>query len=294
VTITATSPTVRDAFAECEAITRREARNFHYGIRLLAPEKRSALSAVYALARRVDDIGDGDLPPAAKKVALAGLRADLADLDRSSDPVLLAVAEVARRMPLPVEAFLELVDGVETDLDIDTLGHRFAGFDELTGYCRCVAGSIGRLCLGVFGVSDPVAGPRLADALGIGLQQINILRDVREDLAHGRVYLPTDELDAAGVTLGLDPAGALVWSPELARLIRRSGLRARAWYDDGIRLVSLLDRRSAACTLTMAGIYSRLLDTIVARPDAMRERRLSLPARSKAGVALRALRGRAA
>ena len=292
MTATLTSPTVRDAYDECEAITRREARNFHYGIRLLAPDKRAALSAVYALARRIDDIGDGDLPIDAKRAALLALRGQIAQLETASDPVLVAVGDVARHSPLPLGAFGELIDGVEIDLTIDQEGRRFATFDELAAYCRCVAGSIGRLCVGVFGASDLQAAPPLADTLGIGLQQINILRDIREDLANGRIYLPAEDLDRFGVTLRHDGHGALAGGTELDVLVRHCGVRARTWYDDGLRLVGLLDRRSAACTLAMAGIYSRLLDRIVASPTLVRDRRVALPARSKALVAARAFAGR--
>lgn len=291
------TPTLTAAYLECETITRTQARNFFYGIRLLAPDKRAALCSVYALARRIDDIGDGPLPVPAKRAALDELRRRITSLGDSGDPVLLAVGDVARRMPLPVEAFGELIDGVEIDLAIDTGGHRFADFDALVTYCRCVAGSIGRLCVGVFGTTDPATALPLADTLGIGLQQINILRDIREDLINRRVYLPQSELRAAGVDLrlaGNDGSAQVVGGVQLTALIRRCGERARRWYDDGIRLVDLLDRRSAACTLAMAGIYSRLLHRIMADPAAVTSQRLSVPSRSKAAIAAGALLGRSA
>jgi phytoene synthase len=284
------TPTVEAAYAACEAITKTEARNFHYGIRLLPPDKRSALSAVYALARRIDDIGDGDLPLADKRAALIGARASLGDLGGSDDPVLVAVADATRRLPIPVEAFGELVDGVEMDL----AGTRFESFEDLVGYCRNVAGSVGRLCLGVFGAKDLDVAPDYADALGIALQQTNILRDIREDLGIGRVYLPTEDLERFGVELRLGSDGALVDDGGLSALIRFSADRARGWYDEGLRLVPLLDRRSAACATAMSGIYRRLLDRIAAQPSLVRDRRLSLSGWQKAGVAARALAGRGA
>jgi phytoene synthase len=282
------TPTVEAAYAACEAITKTEARNFHYGIRLLPPDKRSALSAVYALARRIDDIGDGDLPIADKRVALDGARASLDDMGSSDDPVLVAVADATRRLPIPVEAFGELVDGVEMDL----AGTRFETFEDLVGYCRNVAGSVGRLCLGVFGARDLDVAPDYADSLGIALQQTNILRDIREDLALGRVYLPTADLRRFGVELQLGHDGALADDGSLTALVRFSADRARSWYDEGLRLVPLLDRRSAACTTAMSGIYRRLLDRIAAQPSLIRDRRLSLSGWQKAGVAARALAGR--
>jgi phytoene synthase len=279
--------TLADAYAECEAITRREARNFAYGIRLLPADKRTALSAVYALARRIDDIGDGDLPVAEKLAALAAVRAELAAADQSDDRVIRAVHDAALRVPIPMSAFDELVDGVE----MDVRGTTYATFADLVGYCRCVAGSIGRLCVGVFGAADLDRAVVHADALGIALQQINILRDVREDLMAGRVYLPADELARYGVRLSIGPDGTLRGNG-LEQLVIAASVRAAEWYADGMRLLPLLDRRSAACVSAMAGIYRRLLDRIAAQPELVRDRRLSLSAREKTVVAARALAGR--
>ena len=278
------------AFETCIDITKTQARNFSYGIRLLPPDKRAALSAVYALARRIDDIGDGDLPIAEKRARLADVRAAVENLDAATDPVLVAVRDASRRHPIPLGAFGELVDGVERDVD----GGPFATFDELVTYCRCVAGSIGRLCLSIFGAEDPIVGAAYADALGIALQQTNILRDIREDLHNGRVYLPQEDLDRFGVALRFGPGGALVDDGGLVELIRWTADRARTWYDDGLRLVPLLDRRSAACCAAMAGIYRRLLDRIAADPTLVFDRRLSLSAWQKSGVAVRALARRRA
>jgi phytoene synthase len=282
------SETVDQAYQVCEQITREQARNFHYGIRLLPPPKRTALCALYALSRRIDDIGDGSLPPAEKAEALAGVRRSLRDIDGSSDPVLVAVADAARRYPVPVGAFDELVQGVEMDLN----GRRYDTFNDLVGYCRCVAGSVGRLCLGVFGSRPDAQASGYADALGIALQQTNILRDIREDLLEGRVYLPQEELAGYDVELRVDEYGAL-HDPTgaLATLIVDTARRARSWYAQGMRLLPLLDRRSAACTAAMAGIYRQLLDRIAADPPSVYDRRLSLSGWQKAGVAARALIG---
>lgn len=276
-----------EAFEVCESITRTQARNFYYGIRLLRPDKRAALCAVYALARRIDDIGDGDLPRGDKLAALAGVRCSLADLDHPrDDPVLTAVADLATRLPLPLGAFDELVGGVE----MDVLGRRYADFDELVGYCQCVAGAVGRLCLAVFGSRPDPRAPEYADALGVALQQINILRDIREDFGNGRVYLPQHDLDRFGVQLTLDDQGDLVDSEgRLAALIRHGADRARQWYEHGQRLIPLLDRRSAACCTAMSGIYLRLLDRIAEQPSLVFDRRLSLSGWQKAEVAMRAL-----
>ena len=284
---TSGNSTVAEAYRECEAITKQQARNFYYGIRLLPAAKRDALCAVYAISRRIDDIGDGDLPLTEKTAALSSLRASLRATP-TSDAVLVALADAASRFPIPMGAFDELIDGVEMDL----AGRTYETFDELVTYCRCVAGSVGRLSLGVFGSRDDTAAPLYADQLGIALQQTNILRDIREDLTGGRVYLPQRELDEFGVQLALDEGGALADKEgNLARLIAFSAERARRWYADGWRLMPLLDRRSAASTGAMSGIYRRLLDRISADPTAVYTQRLSLSGREKAGVAVRALLG---
>lgn len=290
------SSTVQEAYLECERITRTEAGNFYYGIRLLPAPKRTALCAVYALARRVDDIGDGDLPRETKLKALAEIRADLDHLDDSSDPVLLALADAARRYPVPLGAFGELIDGVETDLaEFVTI----ADWDELVVYCRRVAGAIGRLCLSIFGTEATGAAPEpraelFADQLGIALQQTNILRDVREDLGNRRIYLPQSELAQWGIELRTDAAGDLD-DPEgrLAAYLRHAAARAEDWYGLGLRLVPHLDRRSAACCTAMAGIYRHLNQRIAADPVQVYDKRLRLSGAEKARVAVTALvRGR--
>jgi phytoene synthase len=285
-----TTTTLAEAYAATEEITKAEAKNFYYGIRLLPPDKRAVLCAVYALARRMDDIGDGDLPTGEKVTALAGLRRELAALDSSIDPALVAVADAARRYPIPLGAFGELIDGVE----MDVVGRRYATFDDLEAYCRCVAGAVGRLCLGVFGSRPHPDAPLYADQLGIALQQTNILRDIREDLINGRTYLPQDDLDRFGVQLALDERGALIdRDGALSALIHFSSERARGWYRDGLRLAPLLDWRSKASCLAMSGIYRQLLNRIDAEPSLVFTQRLSLSGREKAGVALKSLAGRA-
>ena len=280
------------AYSECERITRAEARNFAYGIRLLPPPKRRALSAVYAFARRIDDIGDGDLPAERKLALLDAARKDIRDVgSRPDDPVLVALADVGKRYPIALDAFEELADGCEADVR----GTRYETFEDLHTYCRQVAGSVGRLSLGIFGLApgaDREQATPVADALGVALQVTNILRDVREDRENGRVYLPAADLRAYGCTLKQAEDGSFTDDPAaLAALVRYEAARAREWYADGLRLLPMLDRRSAACTGAMAGIYFRLLDRIEAAPLAALATRTSLPARQKALVAIRSIAG---
>ncbi|MBB5159742.1 presqualene diphosphate synthase HpnD [Saccharopolyspora phatthalungensis] len=280
---------IRDAYAECERITRAQARNFSYGIRLLPGPKRRALSAVYAFARRVDDIGDGALSREEKLQRLKQAREAIHAVSvGSADPVLVALGDSAARLPLPLEAFDELIDGCEADVR----GVRYGTFDELLHYCRCVAGSIGRLSLGVFGPIDLATAERRADALGIALQLTNILRDVREDHLAGRVYLPVEDLERFGVRL--EPGNRYVEDPvRWDQLIRFQAVRAEQWYDEGLRLLPMLDRRSRACCASMAGIYHELLARIAADPRAALQQRTVLSGWRKAGVAARSLAGMA-
>jgi phytoene synthase len=292
------------AYLECERITWSQARNFAYGIRLLPPPKRRALAAVYAFARRIDDIGDGDLPATDKATALEAARAQTDALvnavDNSKnvgevgldpeDPVLVALVDAGTRFPLPLAAFGELIDGCLADVNQAT----YETFDDLLWYCRCVAGSIGRLSLGIYGATDPVKQSRMADDLGVALQLTNILRDVREDYLNGRVYLPAEDLAKFGCELPLgrpEPYETEAQRARFAGLVEFEAARAREWYGSGMRLLATIDRRSAACTGAMAGIYRRLLERIARRPSAVLQGRMSLPAGEKALVAAQALTG---
>jgi phytoene synthase len=296
------------AYLECERITWSQARNFAYGIRLLQPPKRRALAAVYAFARRIDDIGDGDLPREDKATALEAAREQTHALvnavDNSKragdvgldpeDPVLVALVDAGTRFPIPLAAFGELIDGCLADVHQAT----YETFDDLLWYCRCVAGSIGRLSLGIYrgerGAVPREGQSRMADDLGVALQLTNILRDVREDYLNGRVYLPAEDLVKFGCELPLgrpEPYETDAQRARFASLVEFEAARAREWYSSGMRLLATIDRRSAACTGAMAGIYRRLLERIARQPSAVLQGRMSLPAGEKALVAAQALTG---
>jgi phytoene synthase len=271
-----------EAYRTCERLTRKAAGNFYYGIRLLPAEKRRAMSAVYAYARRVDDIGDGTLSPDRKLAELRAVRSSLAGGD-PGDPVMVALADARARFPLPADALTDLLDGVE----MDVVGTRFERFDDLVVYCRAVAGSIGRLCVGIFGASHMGRAVPLADDLGVAMQITNVLRDVREDRERGRVYLPAEDLGRFGCGDELERC-----PPEAAaELIRFETARGREWFDRGLGLLPLLDARSRACVRAMTGIYRRILGQIDRDPQAIMRRRVSLPAWEKAWVAARSLAG---
>jgi phytoene synthase len=269
-----------EAYRRCEQITRHEAANFYYGIRLLPRSKRHAMSAVYAFARRVDDIGDeSGAGQEAQLAALAAERVNVAALEAdaviSEDPVVVALADTRRRYELPLDALELLIEGVE----LDVLGTEYETFDELVGYCRRVAGTIGRLCLAIFAEgADTNGGAALADDLGVAMQLTNILRDVREDRERGRMYLPAEDLRRFGC--GEMPDAAM---------IRYEAARAVEWFDRGLQLTERLDARSASCVLAMTGIYRTILERIARDPSEVLRRRISLPAWEKAWVAARSL-----
>jgi phytoene synthase len=244
---------VEEAYAEVERVTRREAKNFAYGIMVLPRPKRRAIAAVYAFARAVDDIADGALEPAAKRAQLQALRGALAD-PAPTEPMLIALADARASFSIPDAALLTLVDGGLQD----TEQSRYATFADLRGYCEKVAGAVGLACVPVYGSSDT----EHAQELGIALQLINIVRDVREDWELGRVYLPQDELAAHGVTED-DIAHGRV-SPAWRGLMAFQADRARAYLADGLRLLGSLDRRSALCVRTFAELYRATLERIEA------------------------------
>ena len=270
------------AYEHCRRVARNAGSSFYAGMRLLPPDRRNALFAVYALARRIDDIADDEGSRDGKLAELGEIRAGMERLDEAVDPVLVALADASSRFPIPVGAFGELVDGAE----MDVRGATFATFAELEAYCRCVAGSIGRLSLGVFDCSDRERATPLADELGIALQIGNILRDVSEDAAAGRVYLPGEDLERFGCEAAdgrFEGPIELVIAFEAERGLRR--LRS------GLDLVPLIDRRSGSCVLAMAGKYRRLLERIAAEPTLVLQGRLSLRPWEKGLVLARSLTG---
>jgi 15-cis-phytoene synthase len=238
------------AYAEVERITRRGAKNFAYGIMLLPRAKRQAIAAVYAFARSVDDVADGELPTDEKRVRLEGLRTAL-DGDPAG-PVFVALRDARERFGIPREPLAALVDGGLQDTEQST----YADFAQLRGYCEKVAGAVGLACVpiykdGRYGSDDT----EHAMTLGIALQLINIIRDVDEDRRLGRVYLPQDELAAFGVE-------ELAPSREFRELMAFEAERARTHLAEGLRLLDSLDRRSALCVGTFAGLYRETLDRI--------------------------------
>jgi 15-cis-phytoene synthase len=258
--------TVEDAYADVLRITNETARNFAWGIRLLPGAKRRAVAALYAFARVVDDLADREEPARAEledwQVAVRALPES-----PDGDPILVALADAMVRFDIPKEALEDLVRGALMDCERS----RYRSWEELREYCRCVAGSVGVACAAVYGPSDWAAARRRAETLGLALQQINIMRDVPEDWSLGRVYLPQDELERHGIDEENIAAGRA--GPAWRALMDEQAVRADALMREGLELLPLLDRRSALCVRSFAGIYRGLLEQMRARDyDVFRER----------------------
>jgi phytoene synthase len=247
---------VEHAYAEVARITRREARNFAWGIAVLPRPKRLAVAALYAFARRVDDIADDPtLDAEARARGLEGCRAGVAAIPNVpvDDPVLVALSDAVDRYPIPRRALFDLVEGGLMDVEKS----RYATWEELREYCRRVAGAVGLACTAVYGPSDPEAAAPRAETLGLALQQINIMRDVAEDWTLGRVYIPQNELSRFRVSEEEIASGrpGPGWRP----LMEHQAVRADALLRKGLELLPLLDRRSSLCVRSFAGIYRGLL-----------------------------------
>ena len=273
------------AYDQCQALTKREAKNFYYGFMLLPAPRRRAIYAAYAFARECDDIVDAGLPVEEASVRLAAYRESL-DRCVKGHPqgaVFLALRDAIARCGIPHDYFYRLIEGVETDLRV----RRYASFEELRRYCYLVASVVGLISMEIFGYRGGEQAREYAVDLGIALQLTNILRDVQEDLQRDRIYLPQDELARFGYGEGDLRAG--VANDAFRRLMAFQIARAREYYESGRRLFSCLPRRSRACVGVMAGIYSTILDDIRREPEMVFRQRISLSAGQKMALAGREL-----
>ena len=277
----------------CRDLTRREAANFYWGFLALPRHQRLAIYALYSFAREVDD--DVDLAATGNGEALpeydgAGLlaqgfqhhreRVRRCYMSSADDPVMRVLVEVVDRYRIPRQELEALIAGVEMDLAVT----RYGNWEDLRRYCNLVASSVGRMCVRIFGFTDPVA-LEYADELGVAMQLCNILRDVREDYAMGRVYLPQEELrafDVPEVALSSGEPGA-GWEP----LMRFQIERAKGLFASGLRVTEAIPRRATACVLTMAGIYQALVTEMERDPYLPLTQRASLTSKKKLSVMLR-------
>ncbi len=273
------------AYDYCQALTKREARNFYYGFMLLPNAQRRAIYAAYAFARRCDDIVDEGLPGEVAKARLAAYRKqlDAALAGRSQGEVFEALADAVQTYGIPAQYLYDLVDGVQMDLTIS----RYPTFEDLKQYCLRVASAVGLISIAIFGYRGGEAARAHACALGIGLQLTNILRDIREDSVLGRIYLPQNEL----VRFAYPEADLLAAriTPQYRNLLAFQIERARQYYAEGRKLLPYLGRRARACVGVMAGIYSSILDDIERDPGVVFKRRVSLSTGQKLALAGREL-----
>ncbi len=262
------------AYSVCRSIARSAAKNFYYGFMVLPRRKRNALSAVYAFMRRCDDIADDStLSPADRQNKLAewldkvhrALAAQPTD-----DPVLLALTDAQRNYQIPIGLLDQLAFGTAADIESGpaepsaraSLVARYQTFEELQQYCYGVASVVGLVCIRIFGYRDPAAEP-LAERCGLAFQLTNIIRDVKEDVAMGRVYFPQEDLAQCGLAAG-DLAGPQVDVSRIRPLLALEADRAREFYRAGEDLNPLVNEDSQPALWVLITIYRRLLEKIAA------------------------------
>ncbi|HEX3409045.1 MAG TPA: presqualene diphosphate synthase HpnD [Candidatus Binataceae bacterium] len=244
-------------YARCAEITRRSSSNFYYAFMLLPLERRRALYAVYAFCRFIDDIADDDAI-ADPGAMLARWREELLNVFAGTPtrPVSRALADNVGRFNLPLRYFEEIIDGVEMDLT----QRRYQTFDQLSLYCRRVASAVGLISIEIFGYRNP-ATRVYAEKLGLAFQLTNIIRDVREDGARGRIYLPLEDLRRFAVTEAELLEGS--YSDRFTLLMAFEADRARNYYRQAADTLPAEDRSAMLSAEAMRLIYSSLLESIV-------------------------------
>jgi presqualene diphosphate synthase len=273
--------------ASAEALVRervaRSGSSFFWAMRLLPPERRQAMYAIYAFCREVDDIADSDAPRPERLIALANWRGEIGRLYAGAPRELIsrALAQPVVSFGLARSDFEAIIDGMEMDAQADIQAPPMA---ELDLYCDRVASAVGRLSVQVFGVGG-ADGVLLANALGRALQLTNILRDIAEDGERGRLYLPAELLAAHG--LSDRRAADLLDDPALPRVARDLAAMARRHFDVAQALMARMPRDRIRPALIMGGLYSRILDRLVTEGWREPRRRVRLPGALKLWVALR-------
>lgn len=278
------APSLDQAYAACRAIAKREAKNFYYAFLALPPARRNAICAIYAFMRQADDLADDEsLPGDERRRRMDAWVADWHAVQRgaeTADPVFVAVRDAITRFHIPPSLLDELVAGTAMDLDhaATDAPDTYATFDDLYRYCYLVASVVGLVCIRIFGYSD-VRAEKLAEETGIAFQLTNILRDVAEDAARNRVYLPLDHLAAHHVSLESllhRTPGAPLTAQERA-VLAAIGARAERYYQSAKELLPLIDRESRPALWVLVRIYRRLLIRIQRADYDVFSRRASVP-----------------
>lgn len=262
-------------YARCAEITRQSSSNFYYAFMLLPVERRRALYAVYAFCRFVDDIAD-DENVTQPVLLLERWRDELERVYTGSAErgVSRALADNVHRFGIPRRYFEEIIDGVEMDLT----RKRYPSFDELGLYCRRVASAVGLICIEIFGYRNPRTRV-YAEKLGLAFQLTNIIRDVREDAARDRIYLPQEDLRRFGVSE--EEILRSAYTPAFSQLMEFEAARARVFYQEAASALAPEDRASMIAAEGMRLIYSALLERISHSGYRVFDRRLSVSATRK-------------
>ena len=273
--------TVEESYACCEGVARSQAKNFYYSFLLLSKPQRRAMCAIYAFMRYCDDLSDDDaVADRAGAIARWRLDLDAALAGRAGDhAVWPAFIDAVTRYRIPHQYFRDMIAGISSDLE----PRRMQTFNELYDYCYHVASVVGLAIIHIFGFESETALP-LAEKCGIAFQLTNILRDVREDAGKDRIYLPAEDFARFGVSPDtFEPR------ERFRELMSFEAQRAREYYRESAPLVALIDARSRASMRTLIGIYSRLLDRIVASNYDVLERRVRVPTWEKLWVLMRSV-----
>ena len=253
--------TPAEAYAWCRAYTKERASNFYHAFAILPTRKRNAIYAAYAFSGYADDIADEltDRARQEREIAVARERLAACYEGERRGPLLVALGDAVDRFGIPRGHFEELLRGVEMDFTID----RYETWADLRLYCLRVASIVGHICVAIFGAKPHPRAGEFATSMGLGLQIVNIMRDVREDAARGRVYFPADELARHGLTR--DDILACRFDDRFAAMMAEQGARARHHFEVGRHLLPLLDVRSRMCVNVLQGVYFELLRRIEAR-----------------------------
>jgi len=279
------------AYSVCRSITRSAAKNFYYAFLVLPPSKRQALCAVYAFMRRCDDITDDvALPPHERRQKLEAWLEALHRVQAghsTDDPVLLALTDTQRRCKIPVELLDQLAYGTGMDIQetvtasssgAEGLQILYQTFADLRVYCYRVASVVGLVSIRIFGYRDPAAEP-LAENLGLAFQLTNIIRDIKEDAAMGRIYLPGEDL--ASFKIAASELRASTIPERLRWLLAAEADRAREYYGAAIDLMPLIDEDSQPALWVLVTIYRRLLEKITERKFDVFGQKINLTVREK-------------
>ena len=303
----ARTPELASAYAFCRAIARREAKNFYWAFRVLPQHKSDAMCAVYAFMRKADDLSDDE------SMSIETRRACMAEWTmawqqsrsaRSDDPLFVALNDTQQRFGISDDLLQQLVAGTTMDLQPQVEGtvlvretvttengatdktfQSYQSFEDLYSYCYLVASVVGLVTIRIFGYRDPRC-EQLAEHTGIAFQLTNILRDIREDADRGRVYLPLDDLQSAGVSLKQFLAATTgdTVTPATLALLEKEIARAQEFYQSGFALIPLIDRDAQPAMRVLVTIYHRLLQRIASDPTAVFRERVSVPTPEKLAI----------